>query len=61
MKVEWLNAEMRISSFVFLFDKFKANYLSWLLPDFDRIQDIYSPALGKLLYDIVIFIVMWQI
>ncbi|KAK3092349.1 hypothetical protein FSP39_001673 [Pinctada imbricata] len=44
-KVEWLNIEMRRTSFIFLFDKFKSKYVEWLLPDIDRTQDIYNPVL----------------
>ncbi|XP_035826426.1 ral GTPase-activating protein subunit alpha-1 [Aplysia californica] len=42
IKVEWMNSEMREQSFHFLFTKFKAKYLHWLLPDFVY-RDIYDP------------------
>ncbi|CAL1547567.1 unnamed protein product [Lymnaea stagnalis] len=43
IKIEWLNKEMREQSFDFLFSKFKAKYLHWLLPDFTY-RDIYDPV-----------------
>ncbi|KAH9496143.1 Ral GTPase-activating protein subunit alpha-1 [Bulinus truncatus] len=42
IKIEWMNKEMREQSFDFLFSKFKAKYLSYLLPDFVY-RDIYDP------------------
>ncbi|XP_033736327.1 ral GTPase-activating protein subunit alpha-1-like isoform X2 [Pecten maximus] len=44
-KVVWLNKEMQEASFIFLFNKFKTTYLTWLLPDFDRSSSIYDPVL----------------
>ncbi|XP_059157319.1 ral GTPase-activating protein subunit alpha-1-like isoform X3 [Physella acuta] len=43
IKIEWMNKEMREQSFDFLFSKFKAKYLHWLLPDFVH-RDIYDPV-----------------
>ncbi|XP_064603064.1 ral GTPase-activating protein subunit alpha-1-like [Liolophura sinensis] len=44
-KVEWMNKEMRETSFVFLFDKFKESYLKCLLPDFRKDRSVYVPTL----------------
>ena len=38
---------MREQSFRFLFTKFKAKYLLWLLPDFVY-RDVYDPVQGML-------------
>lgn len=46
IKIEWVNKEMRETSFTFLFNKFKTKYLLWLLPDFHA-RDIYEPVLGR--------------
>ncbi|GFR74888.1 Ral GTPase-activating protein subunit alpha-1 [Elysia marginata] len=43
IKIEWMNKEMREQSFQFLFNKFKAKYLHWLLPDFVY-RDVYDPV-----------------
>ncbi|RUS74693.1 hypothetical protein EGW08_017551 [Elysia chlorotica] len=43
IKIEWMNKEMREQSFRFLFTKFKAKYLHWLLPDFVY-RDVYDPV-----------------
>ncbi|KAK3764075.1 hypothetical protein RRG08_046540 [Elysia crispata] len=43
IKIEWMNKEMREQSFRFLFTKFKAKYLLWLLPDFVY-RDVYDPV-----------------
>ncbi|GFO04867.1 ral GTPase-activating protein subunit alpha-1, partial [Plakobranchus ocellatus] len=43
IKIEWMNKEMREQSFEFLFTKFKAKYLLWLLPDFVY-RDVYDPV-----------------
>ncbi|BFZ06941.1 hypothetical protein BsWGS_09980 [Bradybaena similaris] len=43
IKIEWMNKEMREQSFEFIFNKFKAKYLRWLLPDFVY-RDIYDPV-----------------
>ncbi|CAG5132353.1 unnamed protein product, partial [Candidula unifasciata] len=43
IKVEWMNKGMREQSFEFIFNKFKAKYLCWLLPDFVY-RDIYDPV-----------------
>ncbi|BFZ11585.1 hypothetical protein BsWGS_14624 [Bradybaena similaris] len=46
IKIEWTNKGLREQSFEFLFSKFKAKYLQWLLPDFvcrdifDAVQDL---------------------
>ncbi|XP_067682813.1 ral GTPase-activating protein subunit alpha-1-like isoform X5 [Haliotis asinina] len=44
IKIEWMNKDMRETSFVFLFNKFKDSYLHWLLPEFEM-RDIYEPVL----------------
>ncbi|KAK6182371.1 hypothetical protein SNE40_010078 [Patella caerulea] len=45
VKIEWMNKEMKESSFIFLFNKFKQFYLPWLLPNIQRDRDIYEPVL----------------
>ena len=48
VKIEWENKEMRETCFMFLFNKMKNSYLTWLLPNFDKHRTIYEPLLGKL-------------
>ncbi|KAI0212730.1 Ral GTPase-activating protein subunit alpha-1 [Lamellibrachia satsuma] len=44
-KVEWLNREMQIASFEFLFNKFKQFYLLSIFPSFQRENSIYGSHL----------------
>ena len=45
-KVEWLNREMQVASFEFLFSKFKLYYLLSIFPGFQHENSIYGSLLG---------------
>uniref|UniRef100_A0A8D0AQG4 Ral GTPase activating protein catalytic subunit alpha 2 n=1 Tax=Sander lucioperca TaxID=283035 RepID=A0A8D0AQG4_SANLU len=57
--LEWRNKENQDTGFRFLFSLFKKYYLPHIFPSFTKLTNLYKPLLGKLTYNVCMYVCMY--